>query len=291
MRLLVTITIFFIYLFHSHAFAQAGLSRITLKNGTEIKGVVKSIDPSGYIVISLSGNEVSFKMTDVAKIDGIAEESENEESMDNDFSTKYREKIIVTDLSDYPDSFDLKIGSESLKMILIRGGDLNMGYDKDHSVVMKSEPIHKIGITSFYISETVVTNAFVSALEGNKVKKGLYDVDEWKYANEVANSVAKKLKMMVRLPTEAEWEYAACSQEKDRLFANTNHYEYCSDLYDRFQDVDYKVDPTGPQHSIFNCHVVRSYNLRHGVYDRSGYSTKKERKYFRLVIKAKDVSK
>lgn len=43
MRLLVTITIFFIYLFHSHAFAQAGLSRITLKNGTEIKGVVKSI--------------------------------------------------------------------------------------------------------------------------------------------------------------------------------------------------------------------------------------------------------
>jgi len=37
--------------------------------------------------------------------------------------------------------------------------------------------------------------------------------------------------------------------------------------------------------------VVRSYNLRHGVYDRSGYSTKKERKYFRLVIKAKDVSK
>ena len=164
-----------------------------------------------------------------------------------------------------------------------------MGYDGAHSVFMKSEPIHKVGVTTFYISETVVTKAFVSALEGKKKKEGLYDVKEWKYANDIARSVARATKMMVRLPSEAEWEYAACSEEKERIFADSNFNEYCSDLYDRYQDVDYKVDPLGPQHSLFNCHVVRSYSLRDGVFDRSGYKSDTDHIYFRLVIKAKDV--
>ncbi len=274
----------------TRSYAQAGYSIITLKNGTEIKGIVKSIDPVGDIVVSLAGNDVSLKMADVIKIDGANNEDFSENEKLKALVSKY-EKIQVTDKSDYPESFDLKVGEESLKMILVRGGDMNMGYDGDHSVAMKSEPIHRVGVTTFYISETVVTNAFVASLEGKKVKNGFYHVNDWKYANDVARSVARTTKMMVRLPSEAEWEYAACSDEKEKIFANANFYEYCSDLYDRFQDVDYEVDPVGPQHSIFNCHVVRSYYLREGVFDRSGYKTDKGQIYFRLVIKAKDVKR
>ena len=40
----------------TRSYAQAGYSIITLKNGTEIKGIVKSIDPVGDIVVSLAGN-------------------------------------------------------------------------------------------------------------------------------------------------------------------------------------------------------------------------------------------
>ena len=51
------------------ASAQSGQSVVTLKNGTELKGTIKAIDPTDALTIVIAGIETTIKMTDVAKVE------------------------------------------------------------------------------------------------------------------------------------------------------------------------------------------------------------------------------
>lgn len=55
--------------------AQEKQSVVTLKNGTEIKGTIKSLVPTDSLTIVISGIETSIKMSDVAKIEEAKETS------------------------------------------------------------------------------------------------------------------------------------------------------------------------------------------------------------------------
>lgn len=153
------------------ASAQNNLSVVTLKNGTELKGVIKSIDPTDVLVLVISGVETTIKMSDVAKVEAAGETTPNVASLTDMSKRLDDEKLIVTDKADYPESFDLKVGNASIKMILVRGGDMNMGFNGRHSRSMKSEPVHKVGVTSFYMSETFVTTEIIAEVTGEKVKR------------------------------------------------------------------------------------------------------------------------
>ena len=89
------------------ASAQSTKSKVVLKNGTEITGVIKSIDPTDAVKIVIAGVETTIKMTDIAKIEEIEQKTSNMSSSAND-ETELKEKLRVTDFGDYPESFDLK---------------------------------------------------------------------------------------------------------------------------------------------------------------------------------------
>lgn len=141
------------------------------------------------------------------------------------------------------------------------------------------------------MSETFITDSMACYVRGKVGKKGYYETTSWKNTNETAELIAQKSGFAVRLPTEAEWEYAACSSVQNLLFIECNGWEYCSDFFNNFEKIDGVVDPIGPLKGSF--HVSRQFlnnrSKNEGAkFDRvvDSYIT---RRSMRLVIKVKDV--
>lgn len=277
MRILLLLFTLFISLTMN---AQDKLSVVTLKNGTELTGTIKAIDPLEAMTIIIGGVETTIKMSDVAKVD---EKTNADVPSKPAFLTK-NTKLVVTDTKEYPDSFQIDVNGTKINMILVRGGDMNMGFDGDDSIDMNSEPVHPVSVTSFYMSDKCITSKLAKELIDTKVDTGrLYYKGKWKDIEVLVQQINQVTRLPLRVPTEAEWEFAACSDKQNILFEYNDDDEFCSDYFGSFNYFYNTIDPTGPDTG--RRHVVRYYGKGDRKFDRD-HSDPANR--IRLVVKAKD---
>jgi formylglycine-generating enzyme required for sulfatase activity len=170
-------------------------------------------------------------------------------------------------------------GGVAMKLVLIPAGKFTMGEEGDLHEVTLSKP--------FYMGVTEVTQAQYQAIMGEnpsdfKGETNPVETVAWNEATEFCKKVSEKTRQEVRLPTEAEWEYACRAGSKTRFCfgdareglgdyawynansGNTTHpvgqkkpnawglydmhgnvFEWCSDWYGEYA-AGPAADPTGP---------------------------------------------
>ena len=131
----------------------------------------------------------------------------------------------------------------NMEFLSVPAGCFQMG-DRMGNGNDDERPVHKVCVDRFYIGTYEVTQgqyeAIMAANPSRFIGGAQFPVDQvsWNDAQEFITRLNEKTGRNYRLPTEAEWEYAARSGGKNEQFAGSNepdgvawYWHYHDDLY------------------------------------------------------------
>ena len=161
---------------------------------------------------------------------------------------------------------EFEVNGVKFKMIYVEGGTFMMGATEEqgYDAYDDEKPVHKVTLSDYYIGETEVTQGLWEAVMGNNPSRftgdGNLPVERVSW-NDVQEFIAKLNRLtgkVFRLPTEAEWEYAARGGKKSR------GYKYSGS--DNIDEVAWFYDNSGGK-----THPVKGKKANElGLYDMSG---------------------
>ena len=183
-------------------------------------------------VISICGFRVSNGGISSISYDGIEENKRrvsDQEKLARQNQQRQQETVADQQPTQQPTSSSTTIpitirGTTYGNMILVKGGTFSMGATSEQGsdAYDDEKPVHTVTLYDYYIGETEVTCGLWKAVMGSDpsyFKKGdNYPVENvsWNDCQEFIKKLDSLTGKTYRLPTEAEWEYAARGGSKSR---------------------------------------------------------------------------
>ena len=111
----------------------------------------------------------------------------------------------------------ITVNGVSFNMVYVEGGTFKMGATEEqgNDSYNDEKPSHYVTLSDYYIGETEVTQELWKAVMGNNPsyysddEKKPVDSVSWNNVQEFITKLSNQTNRKFRLPTEAEWEYAA----------------------------------------------------------------------------------
>ena len=159
------------------------------------------------------------------------------------------------------------VNGVSFKMVAVEGGTFTMGATEEQVLAgaeSNEYPAHQVTLSSYYIGETEVTQELWLAVMGNNPSYFTGDLQfpvggvSWEDCQTFINQLNALTGRQFRLPTEAEWEYAARGGNKAQGF-----------LYSGNSNIDIVAWYGGNSGSQTNAVASKMANEL-GLYDMSG---------------------
>lgn len=161
----------------------------------------------------------------------------------------------------------------SFEMIAVKGGTFTMGGTSEQGSEAESDekPTHSVTLSDYYIGKYEVTQELWQAVMGSnpsRFKGNNHPVEQvsWNDVQEFITKLNRQTGANFRLPTEAEWEYAARGGNK------SNGYKYSgSNSIDNVAVYEVNSYNKGNNHPDYGTHAVGTKSPNElGIYDMSG---------------------
>ncbi len=145
----------------------------------------------------------------------------------------------------------ITVNGISFKMIKVEGGTFTMGAtaEQGEDADIYAKPAHQVTLSSYWIGEAEVTQALWEAVMGGNPSNFTVDNTQpveqvsWNTCQEFISRLNELTGRNFRLPTEAEWEYAARggNQSQGYKYAGSNTLDHVAWYYDNSDNTTHPV--------------------------------------------------